>query len=228
MSDDMLLQVRGLNAWYGAAQVLFGVELKVARGEVVGLVGANGAGKSTLLKAVMGLQARRTGQIAFAGQDISDWPAHQVARLGMAYVPQDRRIFTELTVLENMEVARQAPRFWPDGSPVPVWTPERLFKVFPNLAEMTGRLGSQMSGGEQQMLAVARSLMGNPCLVLLDEPSEGMAPLVVQQMAQMIRTLRDHGVSLLLAEQNLEFLRSVSDRVYPMAQGTLPAVGMAE
>lgn len=218
-----LLEVRGLNAWYGAAQVLLDVELQVQRGEVVGLMGRNGAGKSSTLKAIMGLMPRRSGQIRFAGHDISRTPTHEVARLGLGFVPEDRRIFSELTVLENLEVGRQPARHWPDGTPAPLWTPQMLFQVFPNLAAMPDRLGSRMSGGEQQMLSVARTLMGNPLLVLLDEPSEGMAPLIVAQMVRMIQALKSQGVSILLSEQNEQFASRVCDRRYAIAQGQVSA-----
>ena len=218
-----LLEVRGLNAWYGAAHVVLDVDLQVQRGEVVGLMGRNGAGKSSTLKAIMGLMPRRTGEIRFAGSEISHAPTHEVARRGLGFVPENRRIFSELTVLENLEVGRQAPRRWPDGTDAPLWTPEKLFQVFPNLASMLDRLGSRMSGGEQQMLAVARTLMGNPLLVLLDEPTEGMAPLIVEQMARMIQALKTQGVSVLLSEQNEHFAAMVCDRVYLSDQGQVRA-----
>jgi len=171
-----LLVARELRAWYGAAQVLFGIDLQVGRGEVVALMGRNGAGKSTTLKALMGLLPKRSGSVVFMGADVSRGEPHDVARLGLGYVPEDRRIFTDLTVMENLEVGRQAARRWPDGSAAPEWTPAKLFELFPNLGEMPQRPGGRMSGGEQQMLTVARTLMGNPYLVLLDEPSEGVAP----------------------------------------------------
>ena len=218
-----LLEARGLNAWYGAAHVVLDVDLQVQRGEVVGLMGRNGAGKSSTLKAIMGLMPRRSGEIRFAGLDVSHIPTHEVARRGLGFVPENRRIFSELTVIENLEVGRQAPRLWPDGTSAPLWTPEKLFQVFPNLAAMPDRLGSRMSGGEQQMLSVARTLMGNPLLVLLDEPSEGLAPLIVAQMVDMIQALKDQGVSILLSEQNEQFSAAVCDRVYLMDQGQVRA-----
>jgi branched-chain amino acid transport system ATP-binding protein len=162
-----LLDVRSLSSWYGAAQILFDVDLHVERGEVVALMGRNGAGKSTTLLALMGLMARRRGRITFMGNDISASRPFQVASLGMGFVPEDRRIFTDLTVLENLDIGRQPMRFWPDGSSLPAWTPEALFELFPNLAEMRNRGAGLMSGGEQQMLTVARTLMGNPYLLLL-------------------------------------------------------------
>ena len=213
-----LLQVQGLNAWYGAAQILFDVSLQVGRGEVVALMGRNGAGKSTTLKALMGMVARRGG-VQFLGQDIARREPHQIARLGLGYVPEERRIFTDLSVMDNLEVGRQRPRRWPDGTAAPEWTPEKLFALFPNLGEMPQRPGGRMSGGEQQMLTVARTLMGQPLLVLLDEPSEGVAPLIVQQMARTIRALKAQGVSVLLSEQNLPFAEAVADRAYLIEQG---------
>ena len=213
-----LLQVQGLNAWYGAAQILFDVSLQVGRGEVVALMGRNGAGKSTTLKALMGMVTRR-GSVQFLGQDIARREPHEIARLGLGYVPEERRIFTDLSVMDNLEVGRQRPRRWPDGTAAPVWTPEKLFALFPNLGEMPQRPGGRMSGGEQQMLTVARTLMGQPLLVLLDEPSEGVAPLIVQQMARTIRALKAQGVSVLLSEQNLPFAEAVADRAYLIEQG---------
>ena len=213
-----LLQVQGLKAWYGAAQILFDVSLQVGRGEVVALMGRNGAGKSTTLKALMGMVARR-GSVQFLGQDIARREPHDIARLGLGYVPEERRIFTDLSVMDNLEVGRQRPRRRPDGTAAPEWTPEKLFALFPNLGEMPQRPGGRMSGGEQQMLTVARTLMGQPLLVLLDEPSEGVAPLIVQQMARTIRALKAQGVSVLLSEQNLPFAEAVADRAYLIEQG---------
>ena len=219
-----LLQVQGLKAWYGAAQILFDVSLQVGRGEVVALMGRNGAGKSTTLKALMGMVARR-GSVQFLGQDIARREPHDIARLGLGYVPEERRIFTDLSVMDNLEVGRQRPRRWPDGTPAPEWTPEKLFALFPNLGEMPQRPGGRMSGGEQQMLTVARTLMGQPLLVLLDEPSEGVAPLIVQQMARTIRALKAQGVSVLLSEQNLPFAEAVADRAYLIEQGEVAHEG---
>ena len=220
-ASDMLLRAQGLSAWYGEATILFDLNLEVRRGEVVALMGRNGAGKSTTLKALMGLLARRRGRITFMGHDISGSEPHEAARMGLGFVPEDRRIFTDLTVMENLAVGQQSPRHWPDGTPAPCWTPERLFELFPNLGEMPQRLGGQMSGGEQQMLTVARTLMGNPYLVLLDEPSEGVAPLIVEQMVGMILALKAQGVSVLLSEQNMHFAQLVADRVYVLEKGQI-------
>lgn len=217
----MLLNAKGLNAWYGAAHILFDVDLQVNRGEVVALMGRNGAGKSTTLKALMGMLAKRKGTVSFLGRDVSRAEPHEVARLGLGYVPEDRRVFGDLTVMENLEVGKQPPRTWADGSAAPLWTAEKLFKLFPNLGEMPDRPGGRMSGGEQQMLTVARTLMGNPYLVLLDEPSEGVAPVIVEQMAQMILELKAQGVSILLSEQNMHFAELVSDRAYVLEKGQI-------
>ena len=220
-TTETLLEARGLSAWYGAAQILFDVDLQVQRGEVVALMGRNGAGKSTTLKALIGMLTKRRGSVTFMGQDISSFEPHQAARLGLGYVPEDRRIFTDLTVMENLSVGQQPARRWADGSEAPLWTSERLFKLFPNLGEMPQRMGGSMSGGEQQMLTVARTLMGNPYVVLLDEPSEGVAPVIVEQMAHMILALKEQGVSILLSEQNMHFAELVSDRAYVLEKGQI-------
>ena len=220
-TEATLLHAKALNAWYGAAHILFDVDLDVKRGEVVALMGRNGAGNSTTLKAIMGLLDQHSGSVQFMGRDISKAEPHDIARLGLGYVPEDRRIFSDLTVMENLEVGRQPQRRWADGSAAPAWTPERLFKLFPNLGEMPDRPGGRMSGGEQQMLTVARTLMGNPYLVLLDEPSEGVAPVIVEQMAQMIIELKSQGVSILLSEQNMHFAELVSDRAYVLEKGQI-------
>jgi branched-chain amino acid transport system ATP-binding protein len=181
------------------------------------------------MKALMGLLEKRSGVVHFMQRDISKDAAHRIAASGLGYVPEDRRIFTDLTVLENLEVGRQKTRVWPDGSAAPAWTIQQLFTLFPNLGEMPKRPGGQMSGGEQQMLTVARSLMGNPYLVLLDEPSEGVAPVIVEQMVQMILALKKQGVSILLSEQNLHFARLVCDRAYVLEKGQIRFSGtMAE
>ena len=216
-----LLEAKQLNAWYGAAQILYDVDLQVNRGEVVALMGRNGAGKSTTLKALMGLLAKRKGAIRFLGRDVSKAEPHDVARAGLGYVPEDRRVFADLTVLENLEVGKQPARLWADGTAAPVWTAEKLFELFPNLGEMPDRHGGRMSGGEQQMLTVARTLMGNPYVVLLDEPSEGVAPVIVEQMAHMILELKAQGVSILLSEQNMHFAALVSDRAYVLEKGQI-------
>ncbi|MBV9064975.1 MAG: ABC transporter ATP-binding protein [Methylobacteriaceae bacterium] len=213
--SEALLAVSGLNAYYGAAHILFDLGFEVRAGEVVALMGRNGAGKSTTLKSIMGLIERRTGAIAFAGADISHARTYDIARLGLGFVPEDRRIFTDLTVLENLEVGSQPAR----DRTQQVWTPERLFELFPNLAEARHRVGGRLSGGEQQMLSVARTLMGNPLLILLDEPSEGVAPIIVDAMADMMIALKQTGVAIVLSEQNLPFAELVSDRAYVIEKG---------
>jgi branched-chain amino acid transport system ATP-binding protein len=209
-----MLEVSGLNAAYGRAHILFDLELQAHPGEVSVLLGRNGAGKSTTLKSIMGLLRPQAGEIRFDGRRIDRLQPFQIARLGLGYVPEDRRIFTDLTVTENLEVGRQPPR---EGTPR--WTPERLFELFPNLGRMQDRLGGRMSGGEQQMLTIARTLMGNPRAVLLDEPSEGLAPVIVEQMARTIRELKTQGLTVLLCEQNLNFARQVADRAYVIEKG---------
>jgi len=206
-----LLALRGVNAWYGSAQVVHDATLSVDGGEVVALIGRNGAGKTSLLRAVMGLMPRVTGDIELDGSSIVRLPAYVRARRGLGYVPEDRRIFTDLTVRENLEIA-QRPQ--PGGFDVP-----QLLRIFPNLAEMLERPASQMSGGEQQMLAVARTLAANPRIVLLDEPSEGIAPLVVARMKDAVRAMRERGVATLLSEQNLPFVAGLADRAVLIEQG---------
>jgi branched-chain amino acid transport system ATP-binding protein len=211
-----MLEVRDMDAFYGGAQILRGLSLKVGEGEVVALLGRNGAGKSTTLKSIMGLVRPRAGSVAFEGREIAGLPSYRICRLGLGYVPEERRIFKELSVLENLEVGRREAA--PGSEP---WTPERLFELFPNLAERRGNAGGDLSGGEQQMLTIARTLMGNPRLLLLDEPSEGIAPLLVELLARTLRTLKGEGLTLLLSEQNLHFARALSDRAYIIEGGAI-------
>ena len=218
---NAMLAVESLSVWYGAARILYDLSFEVGRGEVVALMGRNGAGKSTTLKSIMGLTAKRQGTVRFEDRDISGLKPFEVARRGLGYTPEDRRIFADLTVMENLDIGRQPVRRFADGAPAPSWTPEKLFDMFPNLAEMPDRLGDRMSGGEQQMLTVARTLMGNPLLVLLDEPSEGVAPLIVERMAATIVELKKEGLSILLSEQNIHFARLVSDRIYLLEKGQI-------
>lgn len=219
---ETVLEVEALHAGYGPAEVLFGVSLLLRRGEVAALMGRNGAGKSTTLKAIMGLLPARGGRVRFQGTDITGLPPYRIARLGLGYVPEDRRIFTDLTVFENLEVGRRVAR---DRA---AWTPDRLFAVFPNLAEMRNRRASAMSGGEQQMLTIARTLMGNPDAVLLDEPSEGLAPVIVEQMAEAVLRMKAEGIAVLLSEQNLDFAAAVSDRAYVIEKGGIRYQGTME
>jgi branched-chain amino acid transport system ATP-binding protein len=219
--SEAMLDVEGLSAWYGAAQILFDLSFRVDRGEVVALMGRNGAGKSTIIKSLIALVAQRSGRVRFLGADISRLKPFEIARRGLGFVPEDRRIFSDLTVLENLDIGRQPPRHHADGRPAPSWTLEKLFAIFPNLAAMPHRRGAHMSGGEQQMLTVARTLMGNPLLVLLDEPSEGVAPVIVEEMANTIIELKKEGLSVLLSEQNIHFAELVCDRVYVLEKGQL-------
>jgi len=216
-----LLAVDGLNAWYGAAHILHDIGLEVRRGEVVALMGRNGAGKSTTLKSIMGLLPSRVGRLQFMGHAIDRLQPYQIARLGLGYVPEDRRVFTELTVRENLMTGRQAERVWPDGGEGLNWSLEAVLELFPNLADMQHRQAGTLSGGEQQMLTVARTLMGNPFVLLLDEPSEGVAPLIIEQMAEMILALKVRGASVLLSEQNIHFAAWVSDRAYVLEKGQI-------
>src|SRR5436190_10334086 len=215
-----MLEARRLSAGHGAARVLFDVELAVRRGEVVALLGRNGAGKSTTLKTLMGLIRPFSGEVHFDGRRVDAWEPYEVARAGLGYVPEDRRIFTDLTVAENLEVGRQPPR-----DATPAWTAARLYELFPNLGRMSGRLGGRMSGGEQQMLTIARTLMGNPSAMLLDEPSEGLAPVIVEQMARTIKDLKREGLAVLLSEQNMNFAAAVADRAYLIEQGHIRFAG---
>ena len=219
-----MLLVKDLHAFYGRAHILQGVSVEARPGEVVALLGRNGAGKSTTLKAIMGLVPPAGGEVSFDGRRIDRLPPYRIARLGLGYVPEDRRIFTELTVMENLEVGRRPPQ-----AGASVWSEDKLFSLFPNLAAMRKRPGGRMSGGEQQMLTIARTLMGNPRCVLLDEPSEGLAPIIVEQMARSIRALKGEGLSVLLSEQNLHFSQAVADRAYIIEKGQIRFGGsMAE
>jgi branched-chain amino acid transport system ATP-binding protein len=219
-----MLRIADLNAFYGRAHILFDLAIEVAKSEVIALLGRNGAGKSTTLKSIIGLVRPASGEIRFRGQPISGLAPYAISRLGLGYVPEERRIFGELTVMENLEVGRQTPR-----ADAPTWTPERLFALFPNLAELRTRRGGSMSGGEQQMLTIARTLMGNPALILLDEPSEGLAPVIVEQMARTVCALKAEGLTVVLSEQNLHFAQMVADRGYVIEKGRVCCHGtMAE
>ena len=215
-NQNIMLRAESINTFYGRAQILFNLTLEVQRGEVVVLLGRNGGGKTTTFKSIMGIVAIKRGTIYFKDQVIQGLAPFKTCALGLGYVPQDRRIFMGLTVLENLEVGRQPPRkgFKP-------WTPERLFQLFPNLAERCYHTGGTLSGGEQQMLSIARTLMGNPEMIILDEPSEGLAPVIIKQLAKTIRKIKSEGISVLMAEQNLNFARSVSDRVCIVYRGSI-------
>lgn len=211
-----MLELSAVDAFYGKAHILFEVGFSVGKGEIVALLGRNGAGKSTVLKSILQLVRPARGEIRFEGASVTGLPPHKVARRGIGYVPEERRIFADLTIAENLEVGRQPPR--PGLRP---WTPERLFELFPNLADRRTALGGAISGGEQQMLTIARTLMGNPRLLLLDEPSEGIAPVIVEQMAATIAALKEEGVTILLSEQNLGFARAAADRALVIDGGRI-------
>ena len=212
----MGLEVRGLHSFYGRAHILEDVSFEAAAGEVVALLGRNGAGKSTTLKSIIGIVRPAKGVVELDGAPIGGEPPYRICRRGLGYVPEERRVFASLTVNGNLEVGRRPPR--PGLTP---WTPARLFELFPNLAGMGDRLAGQMSGGEQQMLTIARTLMGNPSLVLLDEPSEGLAPVIVEQMVRAVRELKREGLAIVLSEQNVSFAMKVADRAYVMEKGRI-------
>jgi branched-chain amino acid transport system ATP-binding protein len=210
----MSLELRSVCAGYGRAQVLFDVSLAVKPGEVLVLIGRNGAGKSTTMKAAMGLLAATAGKVLLDGQDITNKPTHRIAQAGLGFVPEERRIFTDLTVGENLAVGALANRAKPNG-----WSLDRVLTLFPKLREMLSRPGGQMSGGEQQMLTIARTLMGNPSTLLLDEPSEGLAPVIVERIVEAVLTLKKEGLGILLSEQNLHFAQLVADRATVIERG---------
>ncbi len=221
----VMLEVDNLDRFYGRAHILHGLSFFIRSGEVAALLGRNGAGKSTTMKAIMNLIPAASGQVLFDDVDISMETTHRIAQLGIGYVPEDRRVFPDLTILENLEVGRRQAK---QGNET-AWSHDRLFELFPNLAERRNNLGKEMSGGEQQMLSIARTLMGNPRFVLLDEPSEGLAPVIVEQMAMTIASLKKQGLTILLSEQNLHFARGVADRAFIIEKGALRFEGtMAE
>ena len=220
--------------------MLFGVSIEVHAGECVCLLGRNGVGKSTTMRSIMGLTPPQSGRVAFKGIDITGWEPYRVARAGIGFVPEDRRIFADLTVWENLDVAQRSrkqrshaaptaghPRQEPDSKASIQWTISRVFDLFPTLRQLTGRNGGFLSGGEQQMLTIARTLMGNPDLLLLDEPSEGLAPLVVDHLGEQIARLKAEGLTILLAEQNTDFSLRLADRVYVLEKGAIRFSGAA-
>ena len=220
MSAAPLLAVEDIYTAYGQSQVLFGVSLRVAAGECVALLGRNGVGKSTTMRSIMGLTPPARGRVLWKTRDIRGRAPYQVARQGLGFVPEDRRIFSELSVWENLDVAARRARA---GG----WTVERVYDLFPKLQELRDRQGGFLSGGEQQMLTIARTLMGNPELLLLDEPSEGLAPLVVEHLREQIARLKREGLTILLAEQNVEFSLDLADRVYVLEKGRVRYEGSA-
>ncbi len=218
----MILALEGVVTAYGRSEVLRGVSLEVAPGEIACLLGRNGAGKTTTLRSIMGLTPPRAGRVRFRGRDITRLPPYAVARLGIGYVPDDRRIFPDLTVAENLEIGRRA------AGRAGRWTAAEVTALFPALARLVGQRGFGLSGGEQKMLAIGRALMGNPELLVLDEPSEGLSPLVVRDLVGVLRRIRDDGVTLLLADQNLKFARRVADRGYVLDKGAIQYAGTLE
>jgi branched-chain amino acid transport system ATP-binding protein len=218
VSSAPLLAVSEIHTAYGLSRVLFGVSVEVRAGECVCLLGRNGVGKSTTMRSIMGLTPPQSGRVAFKGADITGWEPYRVARAGIGFVPEDRRIFADLTVWENLDVAQRG-----NGA----WTIERVFDLFPTLQKLTTRHGGFLSGGEQQMLTIARTLMGNPDLLLLDEPSEGLAPLVVDHLREQIARLKAEGLTILLAEQNTDFSLRLADRAYVLEKGAIRFSGPA-
>jgi branched-chain amino acid transport system ATP-binding protein len=210
-----LLQVEDLHTAYGLSKVLFGISAEISAGECVCLLGRNGVGKSTTMKSIMGLITPQRGRVVWKGRDITGWPAFRVARAGIGFVPEDRRVFPDLSVWENLDIAARAARR--RGH----WTVEAVYELFPQLASIRTRMGGYLSGGEQQMLTIARTLMGNPSLVLLDEPSEGLSPKIVEQMVEAILAMKREGVSIVVSEQNLHFARLISDRAYIIERGKI-------
>jgi branched-chain amino acid transport system ATP-binding protein len=219
----MILEVSNIYTAYGLSQILFGVSLKVQEGEVISLLGRNGVGKTTTLRSIMGLTPPKSGSIKWRGEEIVGRPTYEISRLGIGFVPEDRRIFSDLTVWENLDVGIQ-----PGRKRENVWTLQRVFELFPALKPIQSRKGGYLSGGEQQMLTIARTLMGNPDLLLLDEPSEGLAPIVVQQLGEQIAKLRREGMTILLCEQNQRFSLDLSDRIYILEKGTIKFEGTVQ
>jgi len=215
-----LLEVEKIETSYGLSQALFGISMMVEPGEIVALLGRNGVGKTTVMRSIIGLTPPNRGIVRWKGEEIQGLPTYKIARKGVGFVPEDRRIFPDLTVWENLDIAR---RTGPEGKNV--FTEERIYEIFPKLKELRDRRGGYLSGGEQQMLTIGRSLLTNPDLLLLDEPSEGLAPLIVEAMREQIGALRKEGLSVLLAEQSLDFVLSLSDRLYILEKGEVKFTG---
>ena len=222
-SPDTILNIDQINTFYGQSHVLQGVSLSIHKGEVVCLLGRNGVGKTTTLRSIIGLTPPRSGRILLKGIDVAGKPPFQIAQMGIGYVPDDRRIFPDLTLFENLELARRLSK---KGKVQ--WTFQKIYDLFPVFVELKERKGIQLSGGEQKMLAIGRALMKNPDLLLLDEPSEGLAPLVVQNLAEVIGRIQSEGVTILLADQNLKFCRKTSDRGYILEKGMIQYQGSME
>src|SRR6266849_6762052 len=220
-----MLRIEGLHTYYGHGHILQGVDLEVPPGRIAVVLGRNGVGKTTTLRSIIGLASPRSGRVLLGDKDVAGWPPHRIVRVGVGYVPEGRMIFPDLTVVENIQVAQRVP--------AKQWSMERLFTLFPSLAERRRNKGSQLSGGEQQMLAVARALGTDPKVMLLDEPSQGLAPLVVEELTRLIRLLREEGVTILLVEQNMKLAEAVADELHIMVKGRMvyratPAVFRAE
>ncbi len=215
-----MLKIEGLNTFYGASHVLQGVDLAVPRGRICAVLGRNGVGKTTTVRSVMGLVPPTSGRVLLDGRDIAGWQPHRVARAGVAYVPEGRLIFPDLSVIENIRVGER--------KPAKSWKLERLLDLFPSLRERAGHRGSQLSGGEQQMLAIARALVSDPKLILLDEPSQGLAPLVVRELASVVRRLCEEGVTILLIEQNMKLAEAVADELHIMVKGRMVYAAVPE
>jgi branched-chain amino acid transport system ATP-binding protein len=214
------LVVDGIHTAYGLSQVLFGVSLEVHAGECIALIGRNGVGKTTTMRSIIGLTPPLSGRVVWKGQDIARLGPHRICRLGIGFVPEDRRIFPELSVWENLDIARRT-----GANGKTTWQEEQVFALFPDLAEIRDRRGGVLSGGQQQMLTIARTLMGNPELLLLDEPSEGLAPLIVELLRERVAELKSTGLSIVLAEQNLQFVMALADRVYILEKGEVRFTG---
>ncbi len=217
-----LLEVDGIHTAYGSSRVLFGISLDIKPGECVCLLGRNGVGKTTTMRSIMGLTPPYQGKVRFKGRDVTGRPPYELARAGIGYVPEDRRVFGELTVWENLDVAQRAAKR--PGR----WTVEAVYELFPKLRELTNRMAGVLSGGEQQMLTIARTLMGNPELLLLDEPSEGLAPVIVENMLHQVQRLKQEGLTILLAEQGLDFSLALADRVYVLQKGAVEFAGPSQ
>jgi branched-chain amino acid transport system ATP-binding protein len=225
-----MLKIEGVNTHYGASHILHGVDLEMPQGRISAVLGRNGVGKTTMVKTIMGLVGLSGGRVSVGSTDITGWPPHRVAREGVAYVPEGRLIFPDLTVIENIQVGNRRVR---ERGAATAWPLARLLELFPSLSERAANRGSQLSGGEQQMLAIARALVSDPKVMLLDEPSQGLAPLVVRELARIIRLLRDEGVTILLVEQNMKLAEAVADELHIMVKGRMvyratPAVFRAE